>query len=309
MSLFADNHFIISMLFTLSIGICLFMYIHQKYNIIEKKMAELNQYLVQWIQQIQKPHTPTYVDEQVSQTTSSVANDGDIVSDELKNIELHDHKIDISDDDHSESDESDNDDQIQTIYNVMNSTLETIERNKEDSDRKIINLSDNFQHIVHIEEVNLTHQNNETVEVAERDKDYGDGDDGDEEEDDDVEDMDVECNEYTTSIPDYKNMQVSSLKELIKSLGIQVKSIAKYKKIELIEMLDTFYQSDGSLENTYHSYYNDDASNVNDTDDDCDENNTVRSTKSTVVLDNVFLQEETHHTIVNEVETNDNKKD
>jgi hypothetical protein len=299
MSMFADNHFLISMLFTLSIGICLFMYIHQKYNIIEKKMAELNQYLVQWIQQIQKPHTQSSTNTYTQSISDQKADDDTM---QMKSVQMSDDKIDISDDDNTsdeESDESCDDEMMQKMNGRVENELQSVSSFDMDTGSSIHCIGKNTDGDEDIDD------NRKTVKLSEdfqRSANTEDLDESEHLEDDEVSD------EFSGSVPDYKNMQVYSLKELIKSLGITVKSIAKYKKIELIQILDSYYHSGGSIETMYVNDSNDYVSNGDDT-HEYTENRQFESTKSTVVLDNVFLQEETDAPVVDSVEINNDPKE
>lgn len=273
MSVFNNNHLIISMLFTLSVGICLFMYIHQRYNRVEKKVNTINSHLVQWIERIQQP------------VSNNQANTEDLSDDEVDESDSdNEHGYDENNHNH------DNSHDVKTT-NVLNSGFTMT------------------QNMISIHELNPL---SGIVEVTDADKiDISD----DEEERhetkniiiDQTNDLNLDNNESESEdldIPDYHNMQVSSLRELIKSLDISIKSINKYKKSELIKLLDNFYENntESNSKNVVQlgDIYNGDEKSVDIETDNVNDENEVEDEDKDYKSDNDTKEDNIVYTVNND---------
>lgn len=179
---------LVCLLFTLSIGVCLFMYIHQKTSHIESTINKVTT----CIHSIQKQLFSNDVDKE-----EKVVSGGSAVVFE---------KVEV------------NDDSSEYDYNEDDSDDYIDEDEEKEKEEEILESSD-------ISEVSVESDGLDVEEVVE--------------ELEGIKSVHV-VDPRTRSGPNFKSLQLSELKQYIKDNEIPLKSLNKYKKAELVSILEDF---------------------------------------------------------------------
>ena len=197
---------LVCLLFTLSIGVCLFMYIHQKTSHIENTINKVTT----CIHSIQKQLFSNDVDKEERVCSESVPGQGVQNTVVFEQVNVNDESSEYGDEnDHeysNDEDDDDDDDDIDKQEFMESSDISEVQHE-----------SDGFN----VEEVVET----DTVEEL-----------------DGIKSVHV-LDPRVSSKPNFKSFQLSELKQYIKDNEIPLKSLNKYKKAELVSILENFVQS------------------------------------------------------------------